>query len=73
MKNFSLHQDVIMLFDFNLKSVTEGKDALGAATVKIRYNGNIYAGRGLSTDVIESSIMAYINAVNKMLYEEGIQ
>ena len=63
----------IELFDFNLKSVTEGKDALGAATVKIRYNGNIYAGRGLSTDVIESSIMAYINAVNKMLYEEGIQ
>jgi len=63
----------IELFDFNLKSVTEGKDALGAATVKIRYNGKIYAGRGLSTDVIESSIMAYINAVNKMLYEEGIQ
>ena len=63
----------IELFDFNLRSVTEGKDALGAATVKIRYNGNIYIGRGLSTDVIESSIMAYINAVNKMLYEEGIQ
>lgn len=63
----------VELFDFNLKSVTEGKDALGAATVKIRHNGQIYAGRGLSTDVIESSIMAYINAVNKMLYEEGIQ
>ncbi|HPY99159.1 MAG TPA: alpha-isopropylmalate synthase regulatory domain-containing protein [Clostridia bacterium] len=63
----------IELFDFNLKSVTEGKDALGAATVKIRYNGKIHVGRGLSTDVIESSILAYINAVNKMLFEEGIQ
>ncbi|MFA7672868.1 MAG: alpha-isopropylmalate synthase regulatory domain-containing protein [Clostridia bacterium] len=63
----------IELFDYNLKSVTEGKDALGAALVKLRFNGNIYTGRGLSTDIIESSILAYINAVNKMLFEEGIQ
>jgi 2-isopropylmalate synthase len=36
--------------------------------VKLRDNGQIYVGRGLSTDIIESSIIAYINAVNKIAY-----
>ncbi|MFA5522756.1 MAG: alpha-isopropylmalate synthase regulatory domain-containing protein [Tissierellales bacterium] len=58
------------LFNFGLQSVTEGKDALGAATVQVRYEGKIYTGKGLSTDVIESSILAYLNAVNKVLNEE---
>ncbi len=57
------------LDDFSLSSVTEGEDALGEAIVKLRENGNIYIGHGLSTDIIESSIIAYINAVNKMIYE----
>ncbi len=57
------------LEDYQLQSVTEGKDALGDAMVKIK-NGGTFSGRGLSTDVIEASIHAYINAVNKMLYEE---
>lgn len=56
------------LEDFSLQSVTEGEDALGDALVKLRDGDNVYIGRGLSTDVIESSIIAYINAVNKMLY-----
>ena len=58
------------LEDYQLQSVTEGKDALGDALVKIRTGNEIYSGRGLSTDVIEASIHAYINAVNKMLYEK---
>lgn len=59
------------LDDFSLSSVTEGEDALGDAVVKIKENGHIYVGRGLSTDIIESSIIAYINALNKMVYETG--
>ena len=59
------------LEDYQLHSVTEGMDALGDALVKISSNGKSYAGRGLSTDVIEASIHAYINAVNKMIYEEN--
>jgi len=59
------------LEDYQLHSVTEGMDALGDALVKISSNGKSYAGRGLSTDVIEASIHAYINAVNKMIYEES--
>lgn len=58
------------LEDYQLHSVTEGMDALGDALVKISSNGKSYAGRGLSTDIIEASIHAYINAVNKMIYDE---
>lgn len=60
----------LKLEDYQLNSVTEGMDALGDAFVKITNNGKSYAGRGLSTDVIEASIHAYINAVNKMIYDE---
>lgn len=58
------------LEDYQLNSVTEGMDALGDALVKISSNGKSYAGRGLSTDIIEASIHAYINAVNKMIYDK---
>lgn len=57
------------LEDFSLSSVTEGEDALGDAVIKLKDNGHIYVGRGLSTDIIEASITAYINAVNKIIYE----
>ncbi|HZK57456.1 MAG TPA: 2-isopropylmalate synthase [Clostridia bacterium] len=56
----------ILLEDFSLQSVTEGTDALGFATVKLRYKGNHYLGRGVSIDVIEASINAYIDAVNRI-------
>lgn len=60
----------LSLEDFQLDSVTEGEDALGDAFVKIKNkDGEIYSGRGLSTDVIEASIFAYVNAINKMIYE----
>ncbi len=56
-----------ILKDYKIKSVSKGKDALGEARVQINYNGKIINGKGLSTDVIEASIKAYINAVNKVL------
>ena len=52
------------------RSVTEGREAMGEALVKLRVGGKIYSGRGLSTDIIGSSISAYINALNKIVYEE---
>lgn len=55
------------LVDYSLRSVTEGKDALGEATVKLKNGGNTVTGRGVSTDIIEASIKAYINGVNKLL------
>ena len=58
------------LDDFQIRSVTEGREALGEAVVKLRSEGKIYSGRGLSTDIISSSIRAYFNALNKIAYEE---
>ena len=62
-----------LLEDYSLQSVTEGEDALGEAVVKIKKNDEIYNGRGLSTDIVEASIKAYINAINKMLSESTVQ
>jgi 2-isopropylmalate synthase len=57
----------INLVDFAIHSVTGGTDALGEVTVRIKYNGNIFTGRGSSLDVLVSSAKAYISAINKML------
>ncbi|MGI5838736.1 MAG: 2-isopropylmalate synthase [bacterium] len=55
------------LIEYGLKAVTEGKDALGEVAIKIRNGGNrVYVGRGVSTDVVEASAKAYINALNKL-------
>jgi 2-isopropylmalate synthase len=56
----------VQLVEYGIKAVTSGQDALGEVVVKIKENGNAYVGRGLSTDVIEASALAYIHALNKM-------
>ena len=59
------------LDDFQIQAVTEGREAMGETVVRLRADGKIYSGRGISTDIIGSSIRAYISAVNKIVYEEG--
>ena len=59
------------LDDFQIQSVTEGKEAMGSALVKLRRDGKLYSGNGISTDIIGASVRAYINAVNKIVYEEA--
>ena len=51
---------------YNIHSVSQGKDTLGDVTVKLISEGRTYTGKGLSTDVMEASIVAYITAVNKL-------
>lgn len=59
------------LDDFQVQSVTEGKEALGSALVRLRNNGKLYSGNGTSTDIVSASIRAYINALNKIVFEEA--
>ncbi|MBO5247578.1 MAG: hypothetical protein J6B28_10010 [Eubacterium sp.] len=59
------------LDDFQIRSVTEGREAMGEAVVRLRSNGKLYSGRGTSTDIVGSSIQAYISAINKIVYEEA--
>ena len=58
------------LDDFQIQSVTEGREAMGQTLVKLRSEGKVYSGRGISTDIVGSGILAYINALNKIVYEE---
>ncbi len=57
------------LADYQIQTVTEGREAMGSALVKLRSNGKLYSGNGISTDVIGASIRAYISALNKIVYE----
>jgi 2-isopropylmalate synthase len=59
------------LDDFQIQSVTEGKEAMGSALVKLRANGKLYSGNGISTDIIGASMRAFLSAVNKIVYEEA--
>lgn len=58
------------LDDFQIQAVTEGREAMGETIIKLRNGGKLYSGRGISTDVVGSSIHAYVNALNKIVYEE---
>ena len=60
------------LDDLQVRAVTEGREAMGETIVRLRStDGRLYSGRGISTDIIGSSIRAYVSAVNKIIYEEG--
>ena len=58
------------LDDFQIQAVTEGREAMGEALIKLRFDGVLYSGRGISTDIMGASIKAYLNALNKIVYEE---
>lgn len=51
---------------FSINSTSEGKDTLGNVTVKLSAGDRHFSGRGLSTDIIQAGILAYIDATNKM-------
>ncbi len=61
----------IELEDYSLKSMTDGEDAQAEAIVKIQVDqsGEQITGRGVSTDIVEASIKAYINGINKYFME----
>ena len=59
-----------ILEDFVINSVTGGTDAQGEVNVKIRSKEKEYNGHGVSMDIVEASILAYISAINNMLYDQ---
>jgi 2-isopropylmalate synthase len=61
----------VKLEEYSIGAVTEGRDAQGEVSVKISSEGSTAKGYGLSTDVIEASILAYINAINNLIYERS--
>ncbi len=62
-----------VLEDYIVRSVTGGKDAQGEVIVKLSKDGKKARGRGLSTDVVEASVKAYIDAINKYYYQMKLE
>ncbi|MEI8197838.1 MAG: 2-isopropylmalate synthase, partial [Phycisphaerae bacterium] len=56
----------VSLENYQVRSVTGGKDAQGEVTVEISQNGQKVRGRGVSTDILEASAKAYLNAINRI-------
>jgi 2-isopropylmalate synthase len=54
------------LTDYRIRSVTKGKEALGEAHVELEHSGRKIRGRGLSTDILEASALAYVAAINRL-------
>ena len=55
------------LLDYTIHSVTQGKDALGEVTIKVKFKNKSVIAHGASTDILEASAKAYINALNKVV------
>jgi 2-isopropylmalate synthase len=53
------------LQDYQLRAITGGKDAIGEVSLKVDFDGTVVTGKGASTDVIEASARAYLNALNR--------
>ena len=59
------------LDDFQIQAVTKGREAIGSSLIRLRADGKLYSGNGVSTDIIGACIRAYINALNKIVYGEN--
>ena len=62
------------LLEFNVHSVTEGIDALGEVTVRIKPEGSSrsFGGYGADSDIVVSSVKAYVAALNRMISSLGL-
>ncbi|VVM06406.1 2-isopropylmalate synthase [Methylacidimicrobium tartarophylax] len=60
------------LVEYSVEAVTEGKDAIGEVTVRVDFGeGRLLTGKAASTDVVEASVRAYLNAVNRSFLSRG--
>ncbi|MGH9834862.1 MAG: 2-isopropylmalate synthase [Blastocatellia bacterium] len=57
-----------VLVDYTVRSITRGTDAVGEVFVHVEFDGVSYTGKAASTDIVDASARAYLNAVNKALY-----
>ncbi|MBP3965713.1 2-isopropylmalate synthase [Paenibacillus lignilyticus] len=63
----ALTAETVELEDYSIKSVSHGKDALGEVHVVLKQDEVSAQGRGLSTDILEASARAYIDALNRLV------
>ncbi len=66
----SLADEPNELVEFSVKSVTEGIDAMGEVTIRLRRNGKLYSGHSADTDVVVAAAQAYVNALNRLVFAD---
>jgi 2-isopropylmalate synthase len=54
------------VLDYRIRAVTKGKEAQGEVQVELEHSGRKIRGRGLSTDILEASALAYLSAINRL-------
>jgi len=59
------------LIEYSIEAVSGGRDALGSVKVVVSTNGIEVMGSGISTDIVEASIKAYIDAMNRIIENKG--
>lgn len=59
--------------DFRVRSATLGRDAIGEVTVEVEHEGESYRGMGASTDSVEATILAMLNAINRIITEKNLR
>ena len=57
--------------DFRVRSATLGRDAIGEVNLEVEHKGRTYRGVGVSTDSVESTILAMLNAINRIISEKS--
>jgi 2-isopropylmalate synthase len=55
------------LTSYQIRAITSGKDAIGESSIRVEIEGETYSGKGRSTDIVESSVRAYLQTINKYL------
>ena len=55
------------LVEFSVKSVTEGIDAMGEVTIRLRHQGVLYSGHAADTDIVVAAAQAFVNALNRLV------
>jgi len=68
----SIVQMDIKLTEYKINSISQGKEALGRANIKIEHKGKSYFARAVDTDIIKASGIAFLNAINRIILEENI-
>jgi 2-isopropylmalate synthase len=68
----ALIKEEIHLTKFHLNSVGQGRDALAEVHVKMSVNNIAVSGRGSAQDVLEAAAKAFLNAVNRVFYNQTL-
>jgi 2-isopropylmalate synthase len=59
------------LKDYAIQAITQGEDAVGEVSVQVAFGNEQVAAKGASTDIVEASAKAYINALNSHLFTQA--